>query len=548
MQKFNKKLFDIVVKGTPDQRRYIVDEDPLYFALYYFPGFFSYKIADYQYKFFDDIRRLERNEVPEAVWAGYRESAKTTIGAVIATIWLICTKKRHYINVDSYDKTNAEQTLLDVVTSLQTNSRIISDYGQLYNKPRTKDEAQLKRVGEFITNNGIKCEAFSTQEPTRGRKFVKDGVIHRPDWFLFDDIENNVTKESRVLMAKIAAHIDEARTGLQTGGSILTLGNLIIDDGVVAKVMEDVKRAGGIVRNVPVESIDGILAWPDKYVKTDKEAYEQNKGVTNKRKWKVSLETKRREYGDAVYATEMMNDPAKTGDLYFDRASVMRALEEAIKHPYIKDNGGFLMWSKFNPAHRYSLGADTAEGIGRDANASVGIDHSTRPAHVCGVYADNDLSSHLFGTELGREGRLLGECFIIPEIDNTGYATVAELVNPDTVGYYNVYQREVKNKTSGKVTNAYGWKANSGSTSDAMSHFKSAFEDGDLDIWDIGLLTEMKFFRKADAFKYKKTAEMTRHFDKLRAAAYAWEGRHHAHAKKEHDKKFIARKRPKYEV
>ncbi|MEA2947176.1 MAG: hypothetical protein QOI40_2506, partial [Alphaproteobacteria bacterium] len=68
---------------------------------------------------------------------------------------------RLYINVDCYDKGNAESILFDVVTELQTNDLLIGDFGKLYNQPRSKDEATLKRVSNFVTNNRIRVEAYT---------------------------------------------------------------------------------------------------------------------------------------------------------------------------------------------------------------------------------------------------------------------------------------------------------------------------------------------------------------------------------------------------
>ena len=90
----------------------------------------------------------------EAAWIAYRESAKTSIGKIGLT-WLIARKQvidalRHnsedvsgwgerlYVNVNSYDKANAESILFDVVTELQANDLLIGDFGHLYNQPRAK--------------------------------------------------------------------------------------------------------------------------------------------------------------------------------------------------------------------------------------------------------------------------------------------------------------------------------------------------------------------------------------------------------------------------
>ena len=79
-----------------------------------------------------------------------------------------------------------------MVTELQTNDQLIADFGQLYNQPRSKDEATLKRVSNFITNNRIRVEAHTALTPMRGRLYQQ----HRPDFILRGDLENAITADS----------------------------------------------------------------------------------------------------------------------------------------------------------------------------------------------------------------------------------------------------------------------------------------------------------------------------------------------------------------
>jgi hypothetical protein len=107
-----------------------------------------YKSAPFHDDFFDDFEGLVTGRLKEAAWLAYRESAKTSI-TKIGIAWIIARKQvidalrkqgeevshwgeRLYINIDSYDKANAESVLFDVVTELQTNQLLISDFGHLY--------------------------------------------------------------------------------------------------------------------------------------------------------------------------------------------------------------------------------------------------------------------------------------------------------------------------------------------------------------------------------------------------------------------------------
>ncbi|MFA4833589.1 MAG: hypothetical protein WC619_01930 [Patescibacteria group bacterium] len=525
----SKEIFKIVHHGTAQQRKYICEKELVYFAIFYFPEFFTYKIAPYQYDFYEDCKKLISGELDEAAWIAFAESAKTSIAKIFVT-WCICYSKKRYINYDSYDKGNSEVALFNIVLWLQTNQRLIADFGQLYYKKRSHQEASMKRISNFVTENGIKVEAFSTQESPRGRVFNH----LRPDLFILDDIENNITKESYPITKKIKSHIDEIKRGLSgQRGAVLYLGNLITEEGVIAHVMETVENnPRGMVRNIPVIA-DGKIAWPDKYVKTNEEAAKINATIENKDEQKISLEAKKASLGERVYETEMMNNPGKSGDLYFNRNIIRRLLKE-VEEP-LKEIAGLKIWRAFNAAHKYGQGGDTSEGKGLDANALTVIDYSTRPAVAVATFEDNLITPYNFAHEMKRAGLMFGECIACPEMNNTGFGTLAELLNI----YDNIYIREDKKKVGKQISNEYGLRMMSGIKYDLFGSLREAIESGALLVLDAALLWEMYYYRKQDLNAMKIEEGMTRHFDKLTALAIAWEMRKYATpSKKDNEKPF----------
>jgi len=527
----DEDIWNVVVNGTSDQRKYICEREPLYFAMFYFAEYFEYALDDFHYTFIEDFKNLVAGTLTEAQWIAFRESAKTTL-AKILTVWAICYAHKRYISYGSYERGNAESALYDIIIWLQTNQRIIADFGLLYKRRKKRgdvDEVSTTRKDHFVTTNKVRVIAFSTQESTRGHVFNK----FRPDLYVYDDIENSKTKDSHARTQAVIEHLDEARSGQSSYGAILYLCNYIRDDGSVQHIKDKLEASStGVVRNIPVMDNKGNLAWNDKYVLTKKEAWAINKFIDNKRLHKVSVEGKKEQLGDSVFFTEMMNEPGKSGDYYFNRDKVREAMEK-VRDP-LQEIGGQQIWEKYNASHRYALGADTSEGIGSDSSATAIIDFTRSPGLVVATFADNQISPKVFAHEIAREGRRYGECFVVPEVNN-GYGVTADLVDPDGCDYSNVYIRQVKNKTTKKTQSEYGFNTNSKTKGDILSHFQSAFEDGHLEIFDKGLLTEMMYFRKADAHRIKNEEGATRHFDKVMAAALAWEGRKFATAKNDDD-------------
>lgn len=502
-----------------------------YFCLFYFSSFFTYPVAEFHENFFSDCENIVVGNLNEVAWIAFRESAKTTI-AKMFVCWCILFKKKRYINYDSYTKENAEQALFDIATWLQTNQAIVDDFGQYYSKlGRDKDEnaPQMKRLSSFITKNIVKVEAFTTQESTRGRIFG----AQRPDLFVLDDIETNKTKESIPTIEKIKSHIDEMKSGLSADGSVLYLGNLITEIGVVDYIMKAiVQNPKGVVRNIPVienhvlnkamDYYEGKVAWPEKYVLTDIEA----KKFPDKKF--VSLETKRKMLnvnGGKVFESEMLNDPPAAGALFFDRETIDVMISK-LKPPVSSKNGARLHYS-FNPAHRYALGADTSQGVGLDSNASVVIDFTQMPCRVVLCYDNNQIAPDTFSYVIKSQGEDFGNCLVAPEVNaSSGGACLNELkrIYPIDKIYRRIPEGEVKDMPSKKL----GWETNAATKPDMLFALKRAVEDGHLEIPDEKLLQELRGYSQADLENY--SSETTRHFDLLIACAICWKMKDHAQA------------------
>jgi hypothetical protein len=223
----------------------------------------TFKPAPFHEDCEQDVGELVTGNIKNVAWIAFRESAKTS-AVKIALAWIIARQQvidslrakgedvrhwgeRRYINVDSYDKSNAESILFDVVMELQTNDLLIADFGHLYNQPRTKDQATLKRISDFITINGIRVEAHTALTPMRGRLYQQ----HRPDFVLRDDLENAITAESPAITEKIIRLLDEAKGGMAPHGASLTVGNFIIETGSWATSANPSSEGEGVYASSP---------------------------------------------------------------------------------------------------------------------------------------------------------------------------------------------------------------------------------------------------------------------------------------------------------
>jgi len=312
-----KQALEKVIEGTPAERMFLCEQSFGLFALYYFSHYFKYSLAPYHYDMVQDLHDLTENKVREVAWIMYRESAKTTF-AKLYTIWLIAYKKRKYINVDSFDKENAERILFDVAFELTNNTRLNADFPTLFSKKRGIEEIKQNRINNFVTENGIRVEAHSTQESVRGRIHLDQ----RPDILILDDIETNKTKDSEAYTKQVRDHISEAMAGMSPNGVMLYLGNYITEYGNIQHLIDRAKTDHRLrIRNIPV-LVDGKPAWEAKYALTDEEA---------ERTGKVSIEDKQRQLGSLVFSYEMMNKPIDEMMAEFKSQYAQYATEDEVR-------------------------------------------------------------------------------------------------------------------------------------------------------------------------------------------------------------------------
>lgn len=305
-------LFNEIINDKA-KRKFACEHSLLFFSLYYFSKYHTYSVPDFHKDWYKD---MTNDKVIGLMLITFRESAKSSI-AKIRLIHDICYNKNHFTTWTSYDKKKAEANLFDVALELQTNERILADFGQLFYEESVGDKKSTKKsIGEFITTNGIKVKAYSTGQSPRGEVYGE----FRPDRIYLDDIENMDTVDSDAMTDEVKRYIDELLSGMASYAKVIVLANRLTFNGSIAYLENRVKDIEGWkIYDLPVVR-DGNIMWPSKYVKTDKEAEEVNKTIENNRNKKVSLETKERLLGYQTYNREMLNTPLTENEVEFKKA------------------------------------------------------------------------------------------------------------------------------------------------------------------------------------------------------------------------------------
>lgn len=539
----DEELYNAVFEGDRDTRLFVCQDNLLLFGLYYFPEVFTYTMEDMHYELVQNLEDLVLgNEIDKLLEVLFRESTKTT-WTKITVEWIICFQKFFFINWESKDKKNVEAALLDITVNLQENELLIRDFGQLYTEALSPyGTKKKKKITEFITSTGIKVQGYTTQMSARGRLYKQ----HRPGFIVFDDFEDKKAVRSAKELRQISDHMDELAAGVGATARTLYLANLISESGNVQKLI-DQSRTNPRMRYHRVDVVEkGEVMWKSKYAKTDKEAMERNRNIEDKNAPIVSLEQKRRDLnvgGRKVYEVEMLNSPEAAGDVFFDRKRVKKDLARVEDLEPDNESAGMVFIDKYRPDGRYVVGSDSSEGIGRDANAACCLNLRPVPNRIVATYANNEIAPDTFAYELKRMSDYYGECYIAPELNNHGHATVSKL---KTLVDVSLIHRNIRSeKVVGKPDVKYG-VVTSGANKETMFYdFKAAYENGDLEIDSLPLLREMFIFSLND-LGMAASGDVTRHFDLLTAAVIAWSVRKQV-PNKDIMKKALAYKQPPME-
>lgn len=248
------------------------------FALLYFPDVFQSKPSEFHKEMARDLDNMG-DDFSHMLIVGFRESAKT-VYAKIKFLHQIVYKKKRFIIWCSYDKVKARGKLFDIAVQLQTNPRIIRDFGQLYfgNDDEVK-KSKKKGIGEFITVNDVKCQSFSIGESPRGLVYGSIDGEFRPDFWVLDDVDVLKSVENKDVIDKnYEWFTDEMLSGLSYNANVLFLGNRIKGDGIIPRLEEFLEVPKDIINkgmgrhknkrwkylNQPIE-YNGEPTWPERH-------------------------------------------------------------------------------------------------------------------------------------------------------------------------------------------------------------------------------------------------------------------------------------------
>ena len=295
MKKRNKKLilFIFSEESKSVHRKEYFKNDFLYFCFYYFPGEFNHPLASFH---FDYVETLESWTDVFFVW--FRECAKSMFLTMYYVYIIVYTKRRFVMHYNS-EIEQAKSMLRDVITILQDNEKLIVDFWYLYMPAEwvKRWNWKQKTVWEFITETGVKMKAMSVWKSPRWQKFVYKWVTYRPDLVWFDDLDNEKnTKNPDLIKADINFILWEVFWWVSSFAQKIFLWNVVNQDWRVPRLkkhFESDEKNKIKIFWIPIR-IKWKISW-NRFVATDKQSEQKNKGIVNVRDMFVSIEDRKRE-------------------------------------------------------------------------------------------------------------------------------------------------------------------------------------------------------------------------------------------------------------
>ena len=207
-----------------------------------------------------------------------------------------------------------------------------------------------------------------------------------------------------------------------------------------------------------------------------------------------------------------------SGDRFFDPTIV-----QMLRNEDGRLEGSLNVYDVYRPGHRYALGADVSEGVGRhnstivvlDLDAQVQVEGRIyKKPKVVAVYANNKVAPDLFAHEIMAVGNRFGSCIVAPERNNHGHATLVTLKDR----YFNIYKDE---------QDKLGWQTNLASKPRMLHELRTAIHEQLIEIPDKALKTEILGYPQIDLNtpNVDESDETGGHYDRVIALAIAWQMR-----------------------
>lgn len=240
----------VPVETEPQRRRRVeaLERDPEAWFAFYFPNFYTAAPALFHLQ--ATQRLLNHNRWYEVRrWS--RELAKSTRG-MMEDLYMALTGRASNFILVSHSFDNACELLMPYMIQLESNSRLINDYG-------TQRGLRNWEMGKLVTMRGVAFRAIGAGQSPRGTR----NEWKRPDVIRIDDIDTDERCRNERRIADTWAWVEQAllpTVSVSGNVRIVFQGNLISHNSIIARASDN----ADFVHTVNIRDDQGVSSWPEK--------------------------------------------------------------------------------------------------------------------------------------------------------------------------------------------------------------------------------------------------------------------------------------------
>lgn len=220
------------------------------FSKYYFPNYASAPFAKFHLKFAKKVIESDNIYIVRA-WA--REHAKSVVSGLFLPMFLKFTGRLSNMLLVSHSYDNACELLMPIMLNLESNQRIIADFG-------VQKSFRGWEVGRFLTNDACSFRAIGAGQSPRGTRNEEK----RPDFILIDDIDTDEESRNQARVIKKWEWIEQAlfpTMSIEGRKRFVVVGNIIAKEGVVVKA----SRVADDFEQINILDAKGRPSWAERY-------------------------------------------------------------------------------------------------------------------------------------------------------------------------------------------------------------------------------------------------------------------------------------------
>lgn len=197
-----------------------------------------------------------------------------------------------------------------------------------------------------------------------------------------------------------------------------------------------------------------------------------------------------------------------SGNKLFDTEKL--GLQKKIKP--IEEYNSFRIYRHYVLGHRYGMGCDVAEGIGKDSSTMVLWDFSTPRPSIVAEYDNNQIAPDMFAFDIKNLCEKYEYPLVAVERNNHGHTTLSKLreIYPDR----HIYQT---------ADDKFGWQTNLVTKPRMMYELNTAVNEVLIKVRSSKIISEMRRYDKEELREVKNKGETTAHFDLLIASAIGFQ-------------------------